>query len=131
MMWINPTNRRVPIHLGGHIQPRLEAAARLAALACNPHVLCQRDIFRWRGRGCDCSGSPVARQYPWCRIYWHFPVTHVSNGSLHVFYVPANLGPSLFGLALHQAYQYYVSYPEDKVWIKYYVRIALLLAPKM
>ncbi|KAM5542952.1 hypothetical protein V8D89_003336 [Ganoderma adspersum] len=33
----------------------------------------------------------------------------------------------LFGLALHQAYEYYVHYPYDKPWLKIYVAVVLLL----
>ena len=30
----------------------------------------------------------------------------------------------LFGLALHQAYEYYIHYPYDKPWLKTYVNIS-------
>ncbi|PIL33444.1 hypothetical protein GSI_04066 [Ganoderma sinense ZZ0214-1] len=33
----------------------------------------------------------------------------------------------LYGLALHQAYEYYVNYPYDKRWLKIYVTMVLLL----
>ena len=35
----------------------------------------------------------------------------------------------LYGLALHQAYEYYVHYPYDKLWLKIYVSAAAAAIP--
>ena len=36
----------------------------------------------------------------------------------------------MYGLALHQAYEYYVHYPYDKLWLKIYVSTVAAAIPR-